>query len=89
MSFALKMAAVMSFVTLGALAGYIHLVLVSRQIHALLSHAHGAWVLLALGRFPATAAAFALAAWQGALPLVAALAGFLIIRTVVVRCRGR
>jgi hypothetical protein len=85
MSFAISITLILSFASLGALAGYVHLALVSWHVRACLSQAHGAWALLALGRFATTAATFTQAAWRGALPLAAAFAGFLIIRAVLVR----
>jgi hypothetical protein len=85
MSFVVDTAMAMAFACLGMLAGYVHLALVFRQVRALLSQAGGLPVLLALGRFPATLAAFAFAAQQGALPLAGALAGFLVVRAVLVR----
>jgi hypothetical protein len=78
-----------AFASLGAFAGLLHLALVSWQVRACLSQAHGAGavlaVILALGRIPATTVSFALAAWHGALPLGAALAGFLVVRAILVR----
>lgn len=75
----------LAFAILGACAGLLHLALVSWQVRACLSQAHGAGAVLALGRIPATGASFALAAWHGVLPLGAALVGFLIVRSILVR----
>ncbi len=77
-----------AFASLGMFAGLLHLTLVSWQVRACLSQAHAGAVLaviLALGRIPATTASFALAAWHGALPLGAALAGFLVVRAILIR----
>ena len=88
MSSATNIALILSFASLGALAGYVHLALLSWQVRACLSQARGAGAILAailaLSRIPATAVSLALAACHGVPPLGAALAGFLVVRAILV-----
>lgn len=79
-------AAALACAGVGAVAGYLHLRLLSWNVRALVGPARGHLAMAApLVRGPITVAAFSAAALQGALPLVAALAGFLIARTVILR----
>jgi len=74
------------FACIGAAAGFLHLTLLSWNIRALFGQARGVLATAApLLRGAITIAAFSAAAGQGAVPLVAALTGFLIARTVVLR----
>jgi hypothetical protein len=76
----------LAFAGMGAGAGYLHLMLLSWNIRALLGQTRAAFaIVVSLGRGAVTVAAFSMAALQGALPLVAALVGFLIARAVIVR----
>ena len=75
-----------AFAGIGAIAGYLHLRLLSWNIRALLGQARGGLVMVVpVIRGAIAVAAFSAAALQGALPLVAALVGFLIARTVILR----
>lgn len=75
-----------AFVGLGILAGFTHLKLLSWQIRALTGTMRSLGNLAVLPtRAGTTIAALTLAATHGALPLMAMLAGFLLIRTVLVR----
>ena len=79
-------AVALAFAGIGACAGYLHLMLLSWNVRALLGQTHGAFaIVVPLARGAITIAVFLVAALQGALPLVAALAGFLIARAVIVR----
>ncbi|MGB8366265.1 MAG: ATP synthase subunit I [Rhizomicrobium sp.] len=74
------------FAGFGALSGYLHLMLLSLGVRALVGRARGVLpMLIPLARIAATTAALAFAARQGAMPLLAALAGFLIVRALLVR----
>jgi F1F0 ATPase subunit 2 len=76
----------MTFAGIGTCAGYLHLTLLSWNVRALVGQARGAFAFVgSLARGAVTVAAFSMAALQGALPLVAALLGFLIARAVIVR----
>ena len=76
----------LAFAGVGAGAGYLHLALLSWNVRALLGQSQGAFaIVVPLARGAVTVAAFSMAALQGALPLVAALVGFLIARAVLVR----
>jgi F1F0 ATPase subunit 2 len=79
-------ATTLAYAALGALAASLHLTLLSVNVRALLGRAHG-WLAVAapLARGAITVAAFFAIALQGAVPLAAALAGFVIARTVAVR----
>ncbi|HTW33910.1 MAG TPA: ATP synthase subunit I [Rhizomicrobium sp.] len=80
------MATAFAFVGIGAIVGYLHLMLLSWNVRALFGLARGAWAIAAPAvRGVVVLAAFSAAALQGAAPLVAALIGFLIARAVVLR----
>jgi ABC-type maltose transport system permease subunit len=74
------------FAVIGGCAGYLHLMLLSLNIRALLGQTGGVLTIAAsLGRGAVTIAAFSAAALLGALPLIAALVGFLIARAIIIR----
>jgi F1F0 ATPase subunit 2 len=76
----------LTFVGIGACAGYLHLMLLSWNVRVLLGQTRGAFAIVAsLARGAVTVAAFSVAALQGAFPLIAALVGFLIARAVIIR----
>ena len=76
----------LAFAGIGAFAGYMNLALLSWNVRALLGQERGAFAIVtSLGRGAITVAAFSVAGLQGALPLVAALFGFLIARAIIVR----
>lgn len=79
-------AVVLAFAGIGACAGCLHLMLLSWTIRALFGQTRATFAIAAsLTRGAVTVAAFSTAALQGALPLVAALIGFLIARAVILR----
>jgi F1F0 ATPase subunit 2 len=72
---------------LGALAACLHLALLSFSVRTLLGQARGLLTVAApLVRGAITAAVFSAIALQGAVPMIAALAGFVIARNAVARC---
>ena len=76
----------LGFAGLGALTGLAHFKLLSWNVRALTGQSHG---LAALGAVPGRAllalVAFLFAALHGALALIAALAGFLLCRSLFTR----
>jgi len=83
---AFHIATTLAFAGIGACAGYLDLMLLSLNVRALLGQTRGAFAIaVPLARGAVTIAVFLAVALQGALPLVAALAGFLIARAVIVR----
>lgn len=81
-----RIAMALAFAGIGACAGYLHLTLLSWNVRALLGQTRGAFAIAAsLARGAVTVAVFAGAVFEGALPLVAVLVGFLIARAVIVR----
>lgn len=86
----MKLLADALFLLLGAMAGGVHFAAISRDADALVRGGPalataGRW----LGRMLLTAAVLAMAALQGWPALLAATAGFLAARQVVVRRLGR
>lgn len=70
----------------GGVLGAVYLYLIGRSVAALTAGAGGATIALAvLARLGLAAAAFWLAATQGALQLGVMLAGFTLVRIVVLR----
>jgi hypothetical protein len=83
---ATHMGSVSAFAFLGAFAGFVHLKLLSWNIHALVRQSRRLLsVGASLGRAVVTPAVFALAVFHGALALLAALGGFLLCRAILLR----
>ncbi|HWU26156.1 MAG TPA: ATP synthase subunit I [Rhizomicrobium sp.] len=75
-----------AFACMGILAGILHLMLLSWNVRALTAGLHSSVAFAAsLTRAGVTTMAFALAAFHGALGLIATLAGFLLARTFLIR----
>jgi F1F0 ATPase subunit 2 len=79
------MSTALPFVLLGAVLGALHFATLRYNVGAYLGGAGARAIALHLGRIVLVGTAFALIARAGAVPLLAALAGFMLARLYVLR----
>ena len=83
------MTAVLAFAFFGALSGFAYLHLLARSVRALTGRSHGILAATApLGRALLMAGTFVFSVLHGGTALIAALAGFLLTRLILLRRPG-
>jgi len=79
---------VLSFTVLGVLGGSVHFALLQRDTASIVTRKTRRWLIGSPLRFTATGAVLGLGAWSGTVPLLSALLGFLVARTIALSSRG-